>query len=340
MNGGKYHFNGQRNSILDFLRGIAILMVVIGHAIQVNLGGGEECFIWSKIILNFQMPLMFLISGYTTGFSFPSNNPIVFIKNKVMRLLIPYLCWACMHYFLVAIQPNNYRNFKINEFLQELLVSDFWFLRMLFIFFLIICVCNLMLHITRCKCALIIMLLISTLCMPLLGTVPMISKSISLWYYLWFLFGYLIFRVLQEKRVKKMLSNSFFSRNLLVSSVLLMIMTLVFLIHNDLPSKLITIVFVCGICVSGCLGEKYIPFNIKRIVIEMGKNTLPIYAIHWCILFSPLFRMKFYVKIFSGTSLVISSITTTLLWLVICKVCISVFTKNKTTRVLLLGEKR
>ena len=87
----KYNFDRQtgRNNTLDLLRGLAILIVVIGHAIQVNLSEGRNCFIWSNLILSFQMPLMFFISGYATGFSFPSSNPKRFIKKKVVRLLIP-----------------------------------------------------------------------------------------------------------------------------------------------------------------------------------------------------------------------------------------------------------
>lgn len=80
-----------REITLNVLRGVAILIVVLGHAIQVSLLEGENSFIWSKLILNFQMPLLFCISGYSAGFSFPSNNTKTFIMKKVKRLLIPYV---------------------------------------------------------------------------------------------------------------------------------------------------------------------------------------------------------------------------------------------------------
>lgn len=59
-----------RDITLDILRGIAIFIVVLGHSIQASLLSDESSFVWSKLILNFQMPLLFCISGYTAGFSY------------------------------------------------------------------------------------------------------------------------------------------------------------------------------------------------------------------------------------------------------------------------------
>lgn len=47
---------GTRNTTLDILRGAAILIVVLEHAIQVNLPtGGVPPFIWNKVILVFEL---------------------------------------------------------------------------------------------------------------------------------------------------------------------------------------------------------------------------------------------------------------------------------------------
>jgi fucose 4-O-acetylase-like acetyltransferase len=62
--------------------------VVIGHAIQANLLEGETSFVWSNLIFAFQMPLLFFISGYAAGFSFPSYDSMKFIKKKAGRLFV------------------------------------------------------------------------------------------------------------------------------------------------------------------------------------------------------------------------------------------------------------
>ena len=57
-----------RNSTLDVIRGVAILIVVIGHAIQINLAIPEQNFIWSTLILAFQMPLLFFLADIQQDF--------------------------------------------------------------------------------------------------------------------------------------------------------------------------------------------------------------------------------------------------------------------------------
>lgn len=96
-----------RNVSLDILRGIAILIVVLGHAIQINLQDGENALIWSRVILSFQMPLLFLISGYTAGYSFPAKDTKVFLMKKIHRLLIPYLSWEVLHYLIACAIPGD-----------------------------------------------------------------------------------------------------------------------------------------------------------------------------------------------------------------------------------------
>ena len=121
-----------RDITLDILRGVAILIVVFGHSIQASLLSNESSFVWSKVILNFQMPLLFCISGYSAGFSCPCRDTKNFIVKKIKRLLIPYIAWEIVHYILVCILPGNYRVFGLTRFLKEFFVSDFWFTIWLF----------------------------------------------------------------------------------------------------------------------------------------------------------------------------------------------------------------
>lgn len=85
--------NKYRDTSLDFIRGIGIIIVVLAHAMQINLPQNDYNNFWMYIRI-FQMPLLFFISGYTSGFSYPSDKPIIYIKSKIFRLVIPYIVWA------------------------------------------------------------------------------------------------------------------------------------------------------------------------------------------------------------------------------------------------------
>lgn len=331
-----------RNDTLDLLRGIAILIVVIGHAIQANLSQGRSCFIWAQVIVTFEMPLMFLISGYAAGFSFPSRNPIQFIKKKVVRLLIPYLSWEIIHYFIVAVQPNEYRQLGVPEFLKEFFVSDFWFLRILFFLFIIMWIADVVLHLIHQEkntTASIIVLLVLSLSVILLSRVPLLSRSVSLWYYLWFVFGYIGFHVLKNDDIQKLWKNDLWRRLTLGICLFVMVAVTLIMTRKSIHPKLVAIIFCLGICAIVCGIKPYIPAFIRQFCVDIGKNTLPIYAIHWCLLFSPLFRIQFYEKLFSNCPLFISSMLTAAVWMVICVLLIKLLRKTQLTRVLLLGDK-
>lgn len=70
----------QRNSFIDFVKGVLIFLVVLGHCIQ--YGSGKYYFtrqsyfenILFKIIYSFHMPLFSLISGFLFFYSCQSHS--------------------------------------------------------------------------------------------------------------------------------------------------------------------------------------------------------------------------------------------------------------------------
>lgn len=319
------------------------MIVVIGHAIQANLVDGETCFVWSELILEFQMPLLFLVSGYTAGFSFPSQNSNAFIKKKVVRLFVPYLSWAILHYFLEVILLENYRKFAVLDFLKELFVSAFWFLRMLFLFFIVMWLCDLVLHlfhIEKNKILVMGILIVSSVSMIIIGKIPLLSKSASVWYYLWFVSGYILYAVTKNGNLDAIFRNQLCRSISATISLGLMVFVVVALQKKAISPKIVTIVFTCGIPTLLWAVEQYIPQTARRRLEELGKNTLPIYAIHWCLLFSLLWEVDFYTKCFGKLSLAFSSIFTSVIWVIVSVLMVNLFRKNKVTKTLLLGEEK
>jgi fucose 4-O-acetylase-like acetyltransferase len=85
---------------IDITRGVAIILVVLGHNIQ--YGYGPEFFVakgyfenyFFKIIYSFHMPLMMWLSGYLFLFSIKKRSVLEMIKNRIDTVFIPLLLWA------------------------------------------------------------------------------------------------------------------------------------------------------------------------------------------------------------------------------------------------------
>lgn len=79
----------ERTEWIDLARGWAIILVVFAHTpIPAKL---------SSYIYSFHVPLFFIISGFLL-YSGLSKKPADFIKNKVLRLAVPYLFFSLIGY--------------------------------------------------------------------------------------------------------------------------------------------------------------------------------------------------------------------------------------------------
>lgn len=96
LNDGVTSLNSQRSGFLDYIRGILIITVVWGHAIQYfSLDAEafyEDCVY--KIIYSFHMPLFMMISGYVFYWSITRNKSVVLLKKRVLSIGTPMLLWG------------------------------------------------------------------------------------------------------------------------------------------------------------------------------------------------------------------------------------------------------
>lgn len=77
-----------RDSKIDFLNGMGILFVVIGH-----YSYQMECSAWFDWIWSFHMPLFFVTGGYLIAKKekgYINNGYIRYVKKQIKHLLIPY----------------------------------------------------------------------------------------------------------------------------------------------------------------------------------------------------------------------------------------------------------
>lgn len=113
---------------IDSIKGVLIILVVLGHAIQSSLR--DACFqnhLWN-LIYSFHMPAFMAISGWF-AFSTTTKNINVgaVCKRRFDQLMVPYLSWSLLRYVIsmdysienlsrIVIDPDSY----------------FWFLWVLF----------------------------------------------------------------------------------------------------------------------------------------------------------------------------------------------------------------
>lgn len=90
-----------RNYSFDILKGTLILLVVLGHAIQLTYSS-VELNVWYQPIFNiiytFHMPLFIFVSGYFFKNSLNKRTKDL-LKNKVKRLLLP----ACIYSTIIIL---------------------------------------------------------------------------------------------------------------------------------------------------------------------------------------------------------------------------------------------
>lgn len=119
-----------RDISLDIMKGIAIVLVVIGHVITAVRPADYKYDPVFRFCYSFHMPLFIFISGWLTGCK--SDDKIrkrSWILNRFYRLMIPYMIWTAVkgvisgRYDLIRllfVEPVLW--FLINLFLSDLII--------------------------------------------------------------------------------------------------------------------------------------------------------------------------------------------------------------------------
>ncbi len=335
----------ERDSSVDFARGAAILFVVLGHSIQANLTGDERSVVWD-VILHFQMPLMFMISGYVMGWTEPAKSIYVSVKRKVKRLLVPYFVWMTIHFMLRKILVPEYAGTGLKAYGHEIIRSEFWFLRELFLFYMLIAICDICAKtVKHTKAGFLVGMLPASAIMYLidkrlvLHAIPMLGFK----YWIFFLMGYIIWNMLGLRSVKQILSKKCISVCLLALCAVTVVADVYCIatvrklpaITSSLTISLFMIIYFCF----NCLGLK--DYNKPRCVAEIsnvGRNTLGIYAFHWCVLFYSLWRAGVYRTLLGDMPLPVRVTITYMAWILLCQVSLRVIKKMRIVKAILLGE--
>ena len=116
----------KRNQFVDIMRGIAMLLVVLGHTMTGCTADSQKSFLFN-IIWSLQMPLFILISGYVTKYSRPisdSKGLWKYVKRRTIAYMLPWAVWS---FVVRGIIFGQDRFLNVRSLLWSM-DSGYWFL--------------------------------------------------------------------------------------------------------------------------------------------------------------------------------------------------------------------
>lgn len=107
---------GERLNYIDQAKGIAIILVVVGHLVQWNFTG-ESCKVIFDYIYSFNMPLFFFISGflaYKSRFKIESVTLIPLFKKRFIGLALPFFLGDYLFFLLLSLEIQILKSCFLN----------------------------------------------------------------------------------------------------------------------------------------------------------------------------------------------------------------------------------
>lgn len=115
-----------RDTVVDVIRGVAMLLVVLGHTMSGTVSQYSDGLLF-QVIWTLQMPLFIIISGYVTRYSRPitdGHSLWKFIKKRSLAYMLPWFVWTILVRGLIFGQ-TGFLNIKRLLWHMD---SGYWFL--------------------------------------------------------------------------------------------------------------------------------------------------------------------------------------------------------------------
>lgn len=321
---------GVRNTSIDVLKGICIILVVVGHLYE-NGEALRHSALYS-IIYTFHMPFFMVLSGYVTHYSL--KTPVAFtnihhyVLKKLRSLLLPCVMWTLAFKYFFTNTPDI---LDIHT-LWNLVSRGYWYMPCLFLLYVYLYVALLFLQkVKRYKEWFVTALIVAlSVIAGLLIKDEMFRTAMS--YSLFFVIGYML-------GCKRRL-YAYAKSPRLVGVALLAFCLIAGYYSKVVPDSLFNKVvrLVAGLAAIPIL------FNIGELITEkrsvaflsyIGRHTLAIYMLHYA------FRRSTSLSFLSECNVLIQFAAFSLYALLICFVCIlieKIFETSPITSFLFFGK--
>lgn len=289
-----------RNDTVDVIRGLAMLMVILGHTISNNNITGYENSILYKIIWSLQMPLFMLISGYVTKFSRTINSSkalIMYIVRRTCSYLVPWLVWTV---FVRWMLVSNVGLVEIPQHFVYILThmdNGYWFLFSIWHLCIIWGISQYLASRFKAQFKVVITLILSIIIgtlncglLILIGGTSFLSVKYTCYYLPFYLLGYVASN-LKLDSVKAYQKNIVIFISLVLYTIIICKCD-VYRLENSVLD--IFIRYICSI--TGCIivihlitelkkfKKSYIMSNLSNIMAAAGKESMGLYVTHYIFL--------------------------------------------------------
>lgn len=280
---------------IDVLKGIAIILVVIGHLIYQS--PEQEDTILFKLIYSFHVPLFMFLSGFL------AYGKKIRIKKKFLTLVVPFLAWYLIK---ILVTTRNLDFYKIIVNFKDLIFAPdigLWFLWVLFLIFCVFRIIQVLAHKTKDNST--IMTFLTVYFLLQIPQTSFLGLHLLQEHFLYWGIGFYFAKY--RIQIKK------YRINPLILIVLFVFLlsgwawssspTLVTLLNLDVNYHTIWLIeplkdiykFLTAIVAIGILwmslSEKQTLIN--RVLSFIGRWTIGIYALHWYFFFGEFIYFKF-----------------------------------------------
>lgn len=273
---------------IDFLKGIAIISVVMAHALLFGINYGRTPIF--NAIVSVHMPLFVMLSGVLSAkpIDFSIEGTLSYWKGKAIQLLLPLLI---LPHFYILVMKVPHERLLYNQY-----HSGYWFTLALFLMFVVFYVFRWVEHLLGKRANMIVAMTLAALSFGgVVGMDLLLSKHLPLlyttlswehitWLYPYFLFGYFIGRY---DWIERLVSDK-----LVVAAAFFGYVGLLYLEYNGYkpwrgyPVGAAGLVFLYGSAKMLCKEFKENGGGISKVIKEIGRMSLPIYLTHYFFIFS------------------------------------------------------
>jgi fucose 4-O-acetylase-like acetyltransferase len=120
----------QRNTFLDFCKGVLILLVAVGHAAQ--FAAYQDAAFWTdplfKSIYMFHMPLFMAVSGYVSFRGISGAPAGSFIRSRLLSYLMPIAVWAALFQLALSSLTGDPKLTALPLAIIREALTSLWFL--------------------------------------------------------------------------------------------------------------------------------------------------------------------------------------------------------------------
>lgn len=277
---------------VDSLKGVIILLVVLGHVIggiynsQMFSSYNSEMLILYNAIYMFHMPVFFIISGicFQIAYTYENKDGKIYLKNRnikvqIYNLLYVYLVWSLLSWVLKMFVPgqvNSQANVKEILFIPVMALFQYWYLYVLIVCYLISMVLNKIFHRVYIG-ILCICFLVSILTALFFKDELTIIKAFE--YYFFFYIGTCYFKV-----EKYLIEN----KAILAIGGSITVLLNIVIVFNQIKFVNWTAYGMLGIMTA--LSDCFFIINLAKVFLEkssvfnyIGRNSMEIYVIHFLI---------------------------------------------------------